>query len=189
MARAGLDREAVLATAGRIADQCGLSTLTMASLATELKIRPPSLYSHFESLGEIEDGLTLLGLQGLLTVSLEAVAGLSGSDAFDALARAHRDYAKAHPGLYAATLRHAEDRSPEIRRVAGAYLKLVLAVLRGFKLEGDNALHAARCIHSALRGFVTLELNGGMGLAISIEESFEMMLVVLKEGFKHSFYQ
>lgn len=187
MARAGLDRQAVLEVAGRIADQRGLSTLSMASLAAELKIRSPSLYNHFESLVEIEDGLTLLGLQGLLSASLEAAAGLSGTAAFDALARAHRDYARAHPGLYAATLRHAEDRSPEIRNVAGAYLKLVLAVLKGFKLEGESALHTARCIHSALRGFVTLELNGGMGLAISIEESFEMMLVILKRGVRNQF--
>jgi AcrR family transcriptional regulator len=182
MARGRLDRESVLKTAARIADKKGLSNLTMASLAAELKIRTPSLYSHFDKLIAIEDGLTLLGLEGLLQVSLEAAAGLSGEDAFDALARAHRDFAKAHPGLYAATLRHAEDRIPEIRAVAGSYLKLVLAVLRGFQLDGDSALHAARCIHSALRGFVSLELNDGMGLAIPVDDSFEMMLTLLKAG-------
>ncbi len=182
MARGRLDRESVLKTAGRIADKKGLSNLTMASLAAELKIRTPSLYSHFDKLIAIEDGLTLLGLEGLLQVSLEAAAGLSGEDAFDALARAHRDFAKAHPGLYAATLRHAEDRIPEIREVAGSYLKLVLAVLRGFQLDGESALHVARCIHSALRGFVTLELNDGMGLAIPVDDSFEMMLTLLKAG-------
>ncbi len=185
MARAGLDREAVLEAAGQIADQHGLSTLTMARLAAEWKIRPPSLYSHFDNLVAIEDGLTPLGLERLLKVSLEAAAGLSGGEAFDALAHAHKDYAKAHPGLYPATLRHAEDRSPEIRKVAGAYLKLVLAVLRGFRLDGESALQAARCIHSALRGFVTLELKGGMGLEIPIEESFELMLRFLKGGLKH----
>ena len=184
MGRAGLDRGAVLNAAGKIADERGLSTLTMASLAAELKIRPPSLYSHFEHLGDIEDGLTLAGLEGLLKVSLEAAAGLSGDEAFNALAHAHRNYAKSRPGLYAATLRHAEDRAPEIRAAAGAYLKLVLAVLRGFRLDDENALHAARCIHCALRGFVTLELNGGMGMDFSIDESFAKMLRILKEGIK-----
>jgi AcrR family transcriptional regulator len=182
MARAGLDSESILETAANMVDRHGLTSLTITGLAAELKIRPPSLYSHFDGLAAIEDGLTLMGLKGLLDASLEATAGVSVGDALEALARAHRAYAKAHPGVYAATLRHAEDRTPEIRAAGAAYLKLVLTVLQGFGLVGDPALHAARCLHGSMRGFIMLEQNGGMGLAIGVEDSFEMLLRLMRNG-------
>ena len=37
-----------------------------------------------------------------------------------------------------------------------------LAVLRGYGLEGDDAIHAVRIIRAALHGFVTLETGGGL---------------------------
>jgi AcrR family transcriptional regulator len=182
MARAGLDREAVLRAAVRIVDRRGFAGLTMAGLAAELNVRPPSLYSHYDSLADIEDALTLLGLEGLLAAARDAAVGLSGGAAIDALARSHRRFGREHPGLYAATLRHAEDRQPAIRSAASAYLDLVLAVLRGFHLDGDIALHVARGLHAALRGFVALETGGGIGLSIDVDESFEILLEVLKAG-------
>ena len=182
MPRIGLDREAVLGAAARIADQHGLVGLTMVGLAAELKIKPPSLYSHFDGLTAVEDGLTLRGIDGLLATSREAAMGLSGWAAINALAKAHRRFALDHPGLYAAMLRHAEDRSPAIQAAATAYLQLVLSGLREFSLDGDTGLHVARSLHAALRGFVTLELNNGFGLKIEIEESFEVLMDIFKAG-------
>ncbi|MDR3635541.1 MAG: TetR/AcrR family transcriptional regulator [Isosphaeraceae bacterium] len=182
MPRAGLDRDAVLTAAIAIADRHGVSGLTMSGLAEALNVRPPSLYSHFDGLASIEDALTLRGLEGLLAAAHEAIAGLAGEAALEALARSHRNYALAHPGLYSATLRHPEDRSPEIRSAGTAYLHVVLAILKGYGLHGEPALHATRCLHAALRGFVTLELNRGLGLNISVEESFETLLKVLEAG-------
>ena len=151
----------------------------MAGLAAELKIKPPSLYSHFDGLTAVEDGLTLRGLDGLLTTSREAAMGLSGWAAIEALAKAHRGFAVADPGLYAALLRHAEDRSPAIRAPATTYLQLVTSALREFNLDGETCLQVARMFHAALRGFVTLELNNGFGLKIEVEKSFEMLLGIL----------
>ena len=182
MPRVGLDREAVLEAAARIADRHGLAGLTMAALAAELKIKPPSLYSHFDGLPAVEDGLTLRGLDGLLATSREVAMGLSGWAAIEALAKAHRRFALAHPGLYAALLRHAEDRSPAIRTAATAYLQVVLSALREYNLDRETCLHVARVLHAALRGFVTLELNNGFGLPIEVEKSFEVLLGILKTG-------
>ena len=59
--KAGIDHQAVVATATRIADERGLDALTLATVAAELGIRSPSLYAHVEGL----DGLTrLLALEG-----------------------------------------------------------------------------------------------------------------------------
>jgi hypothetical protein len=59
---------------------------------------------------------------------------------------------------------------------------VVLAVLRGYGLEGDDAIHATRVIRSALHGFVLLEAEGGFGLELSVDESFARMVAALDKG-------
>ena len=46
---------------------------------------------------------------------------------------------------------------------AGA-VDVVIAVLRGWRLEADDAVHAARAFRSAVHGFVLLEASGGFGI-------------------------
>jgi AcrR family transcriptional regulator len=55
-------------------------------------------------------------------------------------------------------------------------------VLRGWDLEGDDAIHAVRVVRSALHGFVALELSGGFGLPLDLDDSYERLVGVLAEG-------
>ena len=48
-----------------------------------------------------------------------------------------------------------------MRAAAKGAVDVVLAVLRGYGLEGDDAIHAARAVRSALHGFVALEAGAG----------------------------
>ena len=61
-------------------------------------------------------------------------------------------------------------------------VEIVLAVLRGYQLEGDDALHAARVVRAALHGFASLEAEGGFGLPLSLDESFARLVSVLHRG-------
>ena len=63
MPRAGLTPDSVLDAAARIADADGLPAVTLARLAAELGVRPPSLYKHVDGLDAIHRGLALRGLQ------------------------------------------------------------------------------------------------------------------------------
>lgn len=90
-----------------------------------------------------------------------AAVGRAGSDALAALGRAYRDFARAHPGLYALAQPTAEGSDEETRIAAHAVLDVILTALRGYGLEGDDALHATRILRSALHGFVTLERGEG----------------------------
>ena len=57
----------------------------------------------------------------------------------------------------------------------------ILAVLRPFKLQGAEAIHAARTLRAAIHGFVSLETTSGFGLDTDVDESFDWMISVLIE--------
>jgi AcrR family transcriptional regulator len=182
MPRAGLDRAAVIAAAARIADEEGLDAVNFARVAAALRVRPPSLYNHIESLAALLDAVMALALAELLERSRDAIMGRSGWDALAAMAQAQRAYAAAHPGRYAATFRSLHRPGARGQDVADAYLALFLAVLRGFGLEGDDALHAVRCMRAAVGGFIELEVRGGFGMALDVDESFARLLRMLAAG-------
>jgi len=61
---------------------------------------------------------------------------------------------------------------------------IVRAVLAGYGLEGDDALHATRGLRSLLHGFVSLETGGGFGLPLDLDESFRRLLQVFMAGLR-----
>ncbi len=53
------------------------------------------------------------------------------------------------------------------------------ALLGGYGLHDEDAVHAIRAVRCALHGFVTLDAAGGFGMPESIEESFARMVDML----------
>lgn len=182
MARSGLDRARIVETAAKLADQHGLEAVTVARLAEELDVKPPSLYNHIDGLTALMDALTVLATKQLLDKTQEAIMGRSGRDALLALAHTQRAYAKAHPGLYAATFRSLHGRGPELEHTANAYLDVVRAALREYGYEGKTALHVVRSLRAAIAGFIELELRGGFGMALDVNASFRFLLELLCSG-------
>jgi AcrR family transcriptional regulator len=180
MPRAGLDPEAVVTAAARLADEWGLHGLTLARLAAALGIRTPSLYAHVDGLGDLRARLGARGARELAGVLQVAAAGRSGGDALRAVAGAYRDYAHAHPGTYEA-MQVAFDR-PENLAAGGEVVGLLLAVLDGYGLAGDAAVHAVRAVRAALHGFVSLERQGGFGLPLSLQTSYDTLVTMLDTG-------
>jgi AcrR family transcriptional regulator len=185
MARAGLDRARIIAVAADMADEVGLAQVTFVKLAAELKVKPPSLYNHVESMAALMDELAMRALAGLLDLARGAVMGRVGWDALEALAHSQRAYAKAHPGLFTATFRSLHGRGERAERIANAYLGVYLAVLRSYGIEGAHALHKIRCLRAAIGGFIELELRGGFGLSLNVDESFQQLLKMLAVGIEH----
>lgn len=174
--RAGIDRAAVVATAVRLADADGLQSVTVARLAAELGIRPPSLYNHVAGHDELQRELALLGIRELGQRMGRAAMGKATDDALRALAVAYRDVAREHPGLYAASLRAPDPADAALTEASTAVIGVVLAVLAGYGLGGDDALHAVRALRSVLHGFVALEALGGFGLPLDLDESFQRLV-------------
>jgi len=179
MPRAGLDVDGVLKAAASLADADGLERLTLARLADRLGIRAPSLYAHVDGLPDLRRRLADRAAGELAAALQAAAAGRAGRDALAAVADAYRAYALAHPGSYAAL-----QPAPELAGSAAArdVVDVVVAVLRGYGLEGDDAIHAVRVIRAALHGFVMLETGSGFGIDLDLDESFARLVATLDKG-------
>lgn len=184
MAKAGLNLEKVLQAATTIVDAEGLGCLTIALLATSLGVKPPSLYNHIASLDRLKDALTHRAVLLLLDNSRDSLAGVAGQEALNALGHSQRQFAREHPGLWAAMQLPLAGWNEATQNAADAYLNLVLAVLRGYGATGDNAVHAARVLRASLRGFIDLELGGGFGLPQNVDVSFSILLKMMHTSLK-----
>ena len=185
--RVGLDRAAVVEAAASLADEEGLEGVTLAELASRLGVRTPSLYNHVAGLEGLRRELALLGTRELARRLGRAAVGKTTDDAAFAIAQAYRDFVKERPGLYAATVRsyrisYPED--PELAAAEGEAMETVLAVLASYGLTSEEAVHAARGLRSVAHGFATLEVAGGFGLPLDLDESFRRLVRAFTDGLR-----
>lgn len=180
MPRVGLTPQRIVDEAALIADEQGFDHLTLASLASRLSVRVPSLYKHVNGLPEVKALLSEQCRRDLVTVVEHATIGRAGDDAIRAMALAIRNWAKAHPGKYAATVpapRPHPPTDPESEQTADHATTVLLNVMsRGYLLSDTDLIHKARAFRSAVHGFVALELADGFGLAVDVDESFAWMI-------------
>jgi AcrR family transcriptional regulator len=154
----GLDRQTVIEAAAAMADDEGLASLTLAALAQRLGIRSQSLYAHVDGLDGLHHDLALHGIRLIHDDLREAVVGRSGRDALYAIAQAHIDFARRHPGVYQATVGRSRDDEllAALIRAAEPFER----VIQSFGADGEDVAHAHRAFWSAIHGFVSLEAAG-----------------------------
>ncbi|MEX2534175.1 MAG: WHG domain-containing protein [Trueperaceae bacterium] len=180
--RPGLNREKVVDAAVTLLERNGAAGLSLARLAQHFGVRAPSLYNHVEGSEGLRRAVRLRGLQQLGQALQSAAVGRSGREALSQLAHAYRDFVHGNPALYALTVESTEGDDEELRLAGNDIVKVLLAVLTGYDLQGEEAIHAARIVRSALHGFVALESNRGFALATDLEESYERLIVLLHAG-------
>lgn len=164
-------------------DERGPEGLTLAALAERFGVKAPSLYTHVSGIDDVRAALRVQVLEDLADELQRAAVGRAGRDALAELAHAYRAFAIRHPGRYVLILR-GETGTQEVRSPAIRILETVAAVLRGYGLEGDDALHATRALRSALHGFVSLELAGGFAMELEVDVSFERYIALLDAGLR-----
>jgi AcrR family transcriptional regulator len=160
MARAGLTAERLIEAGAELADEVGFDQATLSALARRFDVKVASLYSHLKNSQDLRTGIALLALEELADRAAEALAGRAGKDALTALANTYRDYAREHPGRYAA----AQFRLDPQAAAASAGIRhsqLTRAVLRGYDLTEPDQTHAVRLLGSVFHGYVALEAAGG----------------------------
>jgi AcrR family transcriptional regulator len=182
MPRMGLDAGRVVEAAAGIADADGLEAVTLARVAADLGVRAPSLYNHVDGRSDLLRAIAVLGVRELTAALREAAVGRSSADALTAAAHAYRAYARAHPGRYAATLAAPTRGDEEHRAAASEAVDVMLAIMRGWDLEGDDAIHAVRAFRSAVHGFVAIEAAEGFGMAVDVDASFDRLVATLAGG-------
>ncbi|RUS47844.1 TetR-like C-terminal domain-containing protein [Cohnella sp. AR92] len=182
--RIGLDLPTLLEAATELADQQGLESVTLASLASQLNIRSPSLYNHVNGLPELRRLLALKGLELLLTKLDGAAANLLGDEALMAFCRAYLSFSREHPGLYEAFQRAPEPDDTELKQAAALVVDRAVQAIGAYGLQGDAAIHAVRAVRSFLHGFASLERQGGFGIKLDLDDTFRLMVETFIAGVK-----
>jgi AcrR family transcriptional regulator len=185
MPRAGLTPDLVVERAALLADEVGPDRLTLAALAAGLGVALPSLYKHVDGLADLRRRIAIRATEELAGRLTDAVAGRSGLDALAALATAYRTYAHERPGAYALSQPAPGGEDDRHRAAADRATSAVFAALRGYGLEGDDAVDATRALRAALHGFVLLEDGGGFALARPPQASFDRMIAGFDAALRH----
>ncbi|GGV40254.1 WHG domain-containing protein [Streptomyces griseoflavus] len=160
MARGRLSPERLTRAGAELADEVGFEQVTVSEVARRFDVKVASLYSHLKNSHDLKTRIALLALEELADRAAEALAGRSGKDALTALANVYRDYAREHPGRYAA----AQFRlAPEAAAASAGvrHARMTRALLRGYDLTEPDQTHAVRLLGSVFHGYVSLEMGGG----------------------------
>ncbi|MEI2441323.1 WHG domain-containing protein [Priestia megaterium] len=175
--RQGLDFKKVIQTGENLANREGFYAVTIASLAKELNVRPPSLYNHIKGLEELRKELALSGLQQLYHLLKSAVEHASAEAAVYQLSKAYVSFVRKSPGIYEATATVAPRiKDEEVQKASDNIVFLVLDVLKPYQLPENEALHAVRSLRSILHGFSSLEYKGGFGMSLSTDETLDFLI-------------
>lgn len=160
MARAGLTPERLTLAGAELADEVGFDQVTVSALARRFDVKVASLYSHLRNSQELKTRIALFALEELADRVSDAVAGRAGKDALAAFAEAYRDYAREHPGRYAAA-RLRLDPETAAASAGVRHSQMTRAILRGYDLAEPDQTHAVRMLGGVFHGYVSLELAGG----------------------------
>jgi len=169
----GLTREQVVAAAAEIADRDGLDALSLASVASTLGVRSPSLYNHLDGIAGLRRHLSIHA-SSLLTAELaDSVEGLESTQALRAIAERLRSFAHRHPGLYDSFLpAPTPEQDPEVAAALAQPIDVVGSVLAEMGVDPATMIPLIRALRAAVHGFVHLELHGGFGLPDDVDNSF-----------------
>ncbi|MFE1850037.1 TetR/AcrR family transcriptional regulator [Streptomyces sp. NPDC059489] len=176
MVRVGLTPERLTRAGAELADEVGFDQVTVSALARRFDVKVASLYSHVKNSQDLKTRIALFALEELADRVASALAGRAGRDALAASADAYRDYAREHPGRYAAA-RLRLDPETAAASAGPRHAQMTRAILRGYDLTEPDQTHAVRMLGSVFHGYVSLEMAGGFDhTAVDPKESWDWMV-------------
>jgi AcrR family transcriptional regulator len=187
MPRAGLSTARVVAAAAALSDEIGYDKLTLTLLAERLGVAVPSLYKHIDGLEALRVAVATQAAQELGAAMRDALAGAErqpDASPLQAIAAGYRDFAKTHPGRYAATIRAARPAQARLAAAGEAAVEVAFTALSTLGLRSSDLIDATRALRAALHGFVALETAEGFGLPQDIDTSFVRMVETLERGLR-----
>ena len=177
MPRAGLSEGRVVEEAELLVDEG--EPLTLAVLARRFGVQVPSLYKHIAGADALQQLVANRAKSELGDVLARATVGKAGPDAIAALSLSYRDWAMAHPGRYATTLRAPDPGDADDMAASGRAIQVIFDALAAYGLVDDDAIDATRYIRSTLHGFVSLIAAGAFALP-DLDRSFARMVAALQ---------
>ncbi|MFJ4846435.1 MULTISPECIES: TetR/AcrR family transcriptional regulator [unclassified Streptomyces] len=157
--RAGLSAARLVRAGAELADEAGFEQVTLSALARRFDVKVASLYAHLKNSHDLKTGIALLALEELADRAADALAGRSGKEALAAFADVYRDYAREHPGRWAAA-QYRLDPQTAAASAGVRHAQMTRALLRGYDLAEPDRTHAVRLLGSVFNGYVGLEAGG-----------------------------
>jgi AcrR family transcriptional regulator len=183
--RAGLSATEIVAAGADLADELGFPSLTLASLAGRLGVKPPALYKHVDGLADLQHRIAALAMTEFGEVLRDALQGKSDSDALTALFTTWREYVTAHPGRYAATIGAEFHGADDPLLVAGEkVINSIRAVLAGYRIQQDDLDHAIRTVRCTIHGFALLQSANAFQWSNDPDDSFAWMIGFVDAGLR-----
>lgn len=180
--KAGITVEDIVEAAAAIADSDGLAAASLSAVAAQLGIKTPSLYNHIAGLPGLRRELALHASAALAAVFEVETAGLGPRDAIRAAAVAYRRWATEHGGLYESLLPAATPAGdPELYEAMAVPARSLLSHFTQLGYSPEEAIHLIRGLRSMLHGFVDLERQGGFGMPVDLDESFDVALDMMMD--------
>lgn len=183
--RAGLTTETVLAAAAALADRVGFAQLTITGLASDLEVKPPSLYNHVSGLDEIRLALAVRAADELGGLLQTACEGCDPEEAIRRMCHGYRQFALDHPGLYEAHTRGTQltDDAETLERLRRPMLPAVVA-MQELDLDREATIHAIRAFRGTVQGFLELETGDAFRTELAVDESFDRAVELFVSGLR-----
>lgn len=179
----GLDKTKIIKTAARLADEKGISNISLKVLATELGIKSPSLYKHFNGgLDELNKELMLYGWRSLECDITKAAIGKAKDDAIKAMCYAYRNFVTEHKGLFEAMQWYNMYQSKEHLQATEGTVTILFQVLEAYGLTDEQKVHIVRLLRGFLQGFLSIECRGGYGNPTPLDDTFDFALNTILRG-------
>jgi AcrR family transcriptional regulator len=182
--RKRLNLDAVVDEAALLCDEIGAEFLSLSALADRLGVRPPSLYNHIESLGDLYSQLSIKGLNALTDVVEEALAAESKQSPTEAIAVATRQFAKERPTLFQYATYRMHLGEDDRKRYGTRLLEITRDAYQkqtGASQPDEAAEYLLRCL---IYGFIALENNGALQPAKDIDGLFNSIIEIADAGIR-----
>ena len=182
MPRTGLSKEEIIEKAATLANEKGLSYLSVTTLSEYLGIRKPSLYNHVKSIDDLHYKLMIYGWK---KVSDEIVAGIDSTSPKEKLrnyGRAFYRFSMENPGVFEAMLWYNKYSDETLLEATEGLYSFFFEQTDSLGIDREVANHLLRTYRAFLEGFIMLQIHNSFGNPISIDESFEISMNVLISG-------
>lgn len=182
MARIGLDEKKVVKKAAELANQKGMSYVTMKTLAEYLGIKTPSLYNHVQSQDDLYEKIMIYGWMQISDRIMNAANDLHGEDALRTFSQVFFQYAIENKGIFEAMMWYNKYSNPALEKATEKIYTVFFSITNELGIPFDKANHLLRTYRAFLQGFAALVIHDSFGNPISIQESFDISIDVLIEG-------
>jgi AcrR family transcriptional regulator len=182
-APAHTSRSAIIAAGRALLEEGGLDAVTMATVAAEVGVKPPSLYKHIRDRSALLAAMATDGAEelGRVLAQAGARAGDTPTERLVALADAYGDFARRSPRTAAMLF---AGLGPELQApLEAAALSARPIIEVAAELVGaDGVLAAARVLTAFAYGFTSMETAGAFRFGGDVDEAFRWGVAALARG-------